>query len=70
MSSPKPHRKAETKKRKVTHAKFLTGSLHKSQLEAREAVKFKTDLKGTCNHSVENALKSPQFPHTIHDRIL
>ena len=27
-------------------------------------------LKGTCNHSIENALKSPQFPHTIHDRIL
>ena len=27
-------------------------------------------VKGTCNHSIENALKSPQFPHNIHDRIL
>ena len=28
------------------------------------------ELKGTCNHSVENALTSPQFPITIQDRIL
>ena len=27
-------------------------------------------IKGTRNHGVENALKSPQFPHAIHDRIL
>ena len=27
-------------------------------------------LKGTCNHSVENALKSLKFPHAIQDRML
>ena len=45
MPSPKPHRKAATKNRKVAHAKILTGSLHKLQLEAREAFTSKTDLK-------------------------
>ena len=45
MPSPKPHRKAGSKKRKVTHAKPLTGFVHKSQLEAREAVTSKTNAK-------------------------
>ena len=45
MPSPKPHRKAGTKKRKIADAKILTGSFHKSQLEGREAVTPKTDLK-------------------------
>ena len=27
-------------------------------------------IKGTCNHSVENALKYLKFPHTIKDRML
>ena len=47
MSSPKAHRKAGTKKRKVALAKILTGPRHKSQLEAREAVTYNStpDLK-------------------------
>ena len=48
MPSPKPHMKAGTKKRKVADAKILTRSLHKSQLEAREAVTSKTDLKSVA----------------------
>ena len=43
----KPHRKAGTKKRTVAHAKILTGSVRKSQLEAREDVTSKTYLKST-----------------------
>ena len=45
MSSPKPHRKAGTKKKKVAHAEIVPGSLHKSPLEAHEAVTSKTDLE-------------------------
>ena len=46
MPSPKPHRKAGTKYRRVAHGKILTGSVHKSQLEAgEEAVTSKTYLK-------------------------
>ena len=41
----KAHGKAGTKKRKVAQAEILTGSLHKSQLKAREAFTSKTDLK-------------------------
>jgi len=45
MPSPKPHRKVGIKNKKVAHAKIVTGPLHNSQLEAREAVTSKTDLK-------------------------
>ena len=38
MPYPTADRKAGTKTRKVAHAKILTASLHKLQLEAREAV--------------------------------
>ena len=45
MPSPKPNRRVGTRKRMVAHAKILTGPLHKSQLEARNAVISKTDIK-------------------------
>ena len=42
---PKFDRKARSQKRKPAHAEILTGSLHKSQLESREAVTSKTHYK-------------------------
>ena len=45
MSCPKTHKKAGNKKKKVVHAEILTGSLHKSQLEAPEVVTSKTHYK-------------------------
>ena len=45
MPSPKLHRKVGTKKGQMAHGTILIGSLHKSQLEAHEAVTSKADLK-------------------------
>ena len=42
---PKIYSKVGTKTRKMAHGKILTGSLHDSQLEAREAVIAKKNVK-------------------------
>ena len=45
MSYPKVHRNAGYKKSKVAHVEILSEFLHKSQLEASEAVTSKTNYK-------------------------
>ena len=59
MPSPKPHRKAGSKKRKVAHDKILTGSFHQTQLEVGEAVTSKTDLK-SVPEAYEASAKKPK----------
>ena len=64
MSSTKPQRKAGTKKRQVAHATIFTGSVHKTQLEAREAVTSKTDLNSVpeAYHSITKNPKRKRSP--------
>ena len=58
--------RSKTRIRNIRTFKF--GDMNLDQVE--DYIYLGICFKGTCNHSIENALKSPQFPHNIHDRIL
>ena len=63
---PSPNPTGQTENKKEAHAKIVTGPLHKSELEAREAVHSKTDLKSVPDAFQANTKEPKRKPSPTH----